>query len=92
MKLLFSDQQTGCSVKLVRYPAGQINPPHTHVVGHGMYVLKGSLVTHMGTFGPESFVWFPPREVMWHGAGADEELVALFMALGELNTQYVETD
>jgi len=92
VKPLFVDRETGCSVKLVRYPAGQINPSHRHRVGHGMYVLKGSLVTHMGTFESDSFVWFPAREVMWHGAGPDEELVVLFIALGKLQTKYVETD
>jgi hypothetical protein len=32
-------------------------------------VLEGELVTHKGTFGPGSFVWFPEGEVMEHGAG-----------------------
>ena len=51
-------------IRLVRYPAGVINPLHTHPCGHGMYVLEGQLVTHKGTFGPGYFVWFPEGETM----------------------------
>ena len=58
-KNLFIDQETGMEIRLVRYPAGIINPAHTHPCGHGMYVLEGTLVTHAGRYGPGSFVWFP---------------------------------
>ena len=53
-KELFSEPETGMLVRLVRYPAGIINPSHTHPCGHGMYVLEGTLVTHKGAFGPDS--------------------------------------
>src|SRR4029078_3612159 len=56
-KELFTDPETGVEIRLVRYPAGVINPEHTHPCGHGMYVLEGTLVTHTGRFGPGSFVW-----------------------------------
>src|SRR6476619_2146990 len=61
-KELFSDPDTGMLVRLVRYPAGVINPAHTHPCGHGMYVLEGTLVTHAGSYPPGSFVWFPEGE------------------------------
>ena len=67
-KELYTDPETGALVRLVRYPAGVINPSHTHPCGHGMYVLEGKLVTHDGTFDPGTFVWFPEGEVMEHGA------------------------
>lgn len=88
MRPLFTDLQSRNAVLMVRYPAGQINPPHSHPVGHGMYVLRGLLVTHRGTFGPGTFVWFPAGEVMWHGAGPDEALEVLFMAGPNLRTDY----
>ena len=75
-------------VMLVRYPAGQMNAPHSHPVGHGMYVLEGSLVTNRGTFGPETFVWFPPGEMMTHGAGNDADLVLLLIAQRGVRTDY----
>jgi len=78
-KELFSDPETGMMVRLVRYPAGVINPRHTHPCGHGMYVLEGRLVTHRGTYGPGSFVWFPEGEVMEHGAGADGDCTVVFI-------------
>src|SRR6266508_2550223 len=73
-KELFSDPDTGMMVRLVRYPAGVINPSHTHPCGHGMYVLEGTLVTHVGTFGPGTFVWFPEGEVMEHGASTEGDV------------------
>ena len=68
-KDLYTDPETGAEIRLVRYPAGLVNPAHTHPCGHGLYVLEGDLVTHKGTFGPGTFVWFPEGEVMEHGAG-----------------------
>jgi len=49
-KELYTDPETSALIRLVRYPAGVINPKHTHPCGHGMYVLEGKLVTHAGTF------------------------------------------
>ncbi|MEO8133113.1 MAG: cupin domain-containing protein [Betaproteobacteria bacterium] len=89
MKPLFRNARTGDITILVRYPAGEINPRHTHPVGHGMYVLKGTLVTHRGTFGRDTFVWFPPNEVMFHGAGPEGELVVMFMTSVDSCTDYV---
>lgn len=78
-KELFSDPDTGMMVRLVRYPAGVINPCHTHPCGHGMFVLQGQLATHKGTFGPGSFVWFPEGEVMEHGASPAGDVVVVFI-------------
>jgi quercetin dioxygenase-like cupin family protein len=78
-KELFTDPDTGMLVRLVRYPAGVINPRHTHPCGHGMYVLEGQLVTHKGSYGPGSFVWFPEGEVMEHGASSDGDVIAVFI-------------
>jgi quercetin dioxygenase-like cupin family protein len=78
-KELFSDPDTGMMVRLVRYPAGVINPAHTHPCGHGMYVLEGTLVTHRGEYGPGSFVWFPEGEVMTHGASTSGDVTVVFI-------------
>lgn len=78
-KEFFSDPETGMLVRLVRYPAGVINPRHTHPCGHGMYVLEGNLVTHKGTYPPGSFVWFPEGEVMEHGASAEGDVTVVFI-------------
>ena len=66
-------------VRLVRYPAGFINPLHTHHCGHGMYVLEGDLVTHEGRYGPGSFVWFHEGSEMEHGATAESDVTVLFI-------------
>lgn len=78
-KELFIEPETGMEVRLVRYPAGFINPRHTHPCGHGMYVLEGMLVTHEGRHGPGSFVWFPEGPEMEHGATAEEDVTVLFI-------------
>src|SRR3954449_255287 len=89
-KELYNDPETGAEVRLVRYPAGVVNPRHTHPCGHGMYVLEGRLVTHRGTFGPGTFVWFPEGEVMEHGATADADVTVLFVTNKRFRMDYVE--
>ena len=88
-KELFSDPDTGMMVRLVRYPAGVINPSHTHPCGHGMYVLEGRLVTHKGSYGPGSFVWFPEGEVMEHGASAEGDVTVVFITNKPFRIDYV---
>jgi len=78
-KNLFTDPETGMEIRLVRYPAGLINRRHTHPCAHGMYVIEGTLVTHVGQFGPGSFVWFPEGVVMEHGATAESDVTVLFI-------------
>ena len=41
-----------------------MNPARTHPCGHGGHVLEADLVTHKGTFGPGTFVWFPVADAM----------------------------
>lgn len=89
-KELYTDPETGGLIRLVRYPAGVINPKHTHPCGHGMYVLEGNLVTHNGTFGPGTFVWFPEGEVMEHGASAEGDVVVVFVTNKTFRIDYVE--
>jgi quercetin dioxygenase-like cupin family protein len=88
-KELFNDPETGMLVRLVRYPAGVINPSHTHPCGHGMYVLEGTLVTHKGTFRPGSFVWFPEGEVMEHGASSAGDVTVVFITNKSFRIDYV---
>lgn len=88
-KNLYTEPETGMEIRLVRYPAGIINPAHTHPCGHGMYVLEGTLVTHEGRYAPGSFVWFPEGQVMEHGASADADVVVLFITNKPFRIDYV---
>src|ERR1041385_7926750 len=88
-KELYTDPETGVLIRLVRYPAGVINPSHTHPCGHGMYVLEGKLVTHAGTFGPGTFVWFPEGEVMEHGASGEGDVTFLLVTNKPFRFDYV---
>ena len=78
-KNLIMDEDTGMEIRLVRYPAGAVNPRHTHPCAHGMYVLEGTLVTHDGNYGPGHFVWFPEGSIMEHGATAAQDVTVLFI-------------
>ncbi|MBK9169930.1 MAG: cupin domain-containing protein [Bryobacterales bacterium] len=78
-KELFADPDTGMQVRIVRYPAGILNPRHTHPCAHGMYVLEGTLVTHEGSYGPGTFVWFPEGPAMEHGASAESDVTVVFI-------------
>ena len=89
-KNLYTDPETGGEIRLVRYPAGVINPSHTHPCGHGMFVLEGTLVTHRGRFGPGTFVWFPEGEVMEHGASPDGDVVVVFITNKAFRIDYVD--
>jgi len=88
-KMLYVDPQTGADIRIVRYPAGIINPAHTHPCGHGMYVLEGTLVTHKGSYGPGFFVWFPEGETMEHGASSDGDVTVLFITNKSFRIDYV---
>jgi quercetin dioxygenase-like cupin family protein len=90
-KQLYTDPDSGAEIRLVRYPAGIINPLHTHPCGHGMYVLEGRLVTHKGSFGPHTFVWFPEGEAMEHGASADGDVTVLFITNKAFRIDYQDT-
>jgi hypothetical protein len=46
---------------------------------HGMFVLKGTLATHDGAFGPGTFAWFPEDMAMQHGATQTEPVTVLFL-------------
>ena len=89
-KSLFHDPRTGFEIRLVRYPAGLVNPWHTHPCGHGIYVLEGKLVTHHGAFGPGSFTWFPEGEPMQHGASPDGDVTVLFVTDKHFRIDYLD--
>lgn len=90
-KFLVDDPETGMGVRLVRYPAGVLNPWHTHPCAHGMYVLEGVLVTHLGKHGPGSFIWSPEGNVMQHGATAEGDVTVLFITNKRFDITYQPT-
>ena len=87
-KNLVEDPETGMEIRLVRYPAGVVNPLHTHPCAHGMYVLSGTLVTHAGSWGPGSFVWFPEGIEMEHGASVEGDTTVLFITNKRFEIHY----
>ena len=87
-KNLVEDPETGMEIRLVRYPAGVLNPSHVHPCAHGMYVLEGTLVTHEGQYGPGHFVWFPEGTVMRHGASPEGDVTVLFITNKRFDIHY----
>ena len=86
---LIHDEDTGMCVKMVKHPAGVVTPWHTHPCAHGNYVLKGTLRTNIGDFGPGTFVWFPEGTEMEHGAKEDEEVEFLFFTNKEFAINFL---
>lgn len=87
-KNLIEDPQTGVEIRLVRYPAGVVNPWHKHPCAHGMYVLEGTLSTPEGNYGPGNFVWFPEGMLMEHGATAEGDVTVLFITNKRFEIHY----
>jgi quercetin dioxygenase-like cupin family protein len=87
-KNLIEDPDTGMEIRLVRYPAGVVNPLHTHPCAHGMYVLEGTLVTRKGRYGPGHFVWFPEGNVMEHGPAEGQDVTVLFITNKRFEIHY----
>jgi len=87
-KNLIEDPDTGMEIRLVKYPAGIINPLHTHPCAHGMYVLEGTLVANGRSYGPGNFVWFPEGAPMDHGASAEADVVVLFITNKRFEIHY----
>lgn len=90
LKPLLQDLDTGMIIRMVRYPAGFLNKWHFHTCSHGMFVLEGTLVTHVGVHGPGSFVWFPEGMRMEHGATVKSDVVALFITNKPFDIHYEE--
>jgi quercetin dioxygenase-like cupin family protein len=88
-KGLLQDPDTGMEITLARYPAGFTTKWHTHNCAHGMYVLEGTLVTHAGSYGPGSFVWFPQGMLMEHGAPPDSAVTMLFITNKKFDIEFV---
>jgi anti-sigma factor ChrR (cupin superfamily) len=86
-RTLIQDEDTGMMVRLITYPKGSVTPEHDHNCAHGMYVLKGTLHTDRGDFGPGSFVWFKEGCVAEHG-GLDEDVTVVFITNKPFNINY----
>ncbi|GEM_PF-868069 len=87
-KFFVEDEETGATIKRIIYPAGCMIPWHTHTCNHGLYVLKGKLVTNVGDFGPGDFVWFKAGTQMYHGA-EEEDVDVLFMSDSKVDINYL---
>lgn len=83
-RILVDDPDTGMSVAHICYPEGFYVPLHTHTCGHGYYILKGTLYTSEGNFGPGSFIWFKKGVKMEHGA-RDGDVEAIAFANGPMD-------
>ncbi len=88
-KELTTEPETGMMIEMIRYPKGCMIPSHTHHCGHGIYVLRGTLVTSEGNFKPGDYVWFDEGTVMTHGAGEEEDVDILFITNKKLDMNYL---
>ena len=73
---------------LVYHRDGSVIPRESSIPG--TLILAATDVTHAGTFGPGTFVWFPEGEVMEHGAGTEGDVAVLFVTNKAFRIDYVD--
>jgi len=83
-KCFLEDPETGVTVRPVKYPAGFTNSWYAHPCAHGMFVRKGTPVTHQGNFESDYFVGFPEGTTMGHGTTQQKDATALFHCQQEI--------
>lgn len=59
MKLLKINEETGSLTALVKFPAGFVEPRHSHSVGHMVYVIENELGSGNSAYG-EGTYWYAP--------------------------------
>ena len=88
-KRMIAAEDEGVIVNFTRYEKGYMKPAHTHTCSHGMYVIKGTLRTDEGDFGPGTFVWHTAGCLCTHGATENEDVEFLFIANKEFDIHYL---
>lgn len=78
-KQMIADRETGMVVNFSRYPAGFRKPRYQMSCAHGMYIIKGAMVTDHGVFGPGNFIWYPKGCACEMTVTADEDCLFLFV-------------
>lgn len=87
--MLHEDEDTGMSVSLVRYTKGEPSAVHRHTCGKGEYVLRGTLHTEHGDFGPGTLIWWKPGSLMFHGATMQEDCDVLLITDRPFDIEYM---
>ena len=59
MKLLDSNEETGSLTALMKFPAGFVEPRHSHSVGHVVYVIENELGSGNSAY-KEGTYWYAP--------------------------------
>lgn len=88
-KKLIEDFDTGMKINISKWPAGVITTTHIHHCAHGIYVMERILKTHLGTFGPGSFVWFAEGDIQEHGATAETDVIGMFITNKTFDIEYL---
>ncbi len=89
-KCLVTDPLNGMIVNVSKYPKGYHLAWHKHSCAHGMYVIKGSMETNLGTVKAGDFVWWPAGVAMEHGATATEDCEFLFVTNSPFDIEFTE--
>ncbi len=57
VKVLYQDRQTEHTDMLVKFPAGYVEPEHTHDASHSIIVLEGLQIVNGEVMQPGDYVW-----------------------------------
>ena len=88
-KQMIVDRETGMVVNFSRYPAGFRKPRYQLNCAHGMYIIKGAMVTDHGVFGPGNFIWYPKGCACEMTVTADEDCLFLFVTNRNYRIQFL---
>jgi hypothetical protein len=88
-KQMIVDRETGMVVNFSRYPAGFRKPRFQLNCAHGMYIIKGAMVTDHGVFGPGNFIWYPKGCACEMTVTADEDCLFLFVTNRSYRIQFL---
>ena len=87
-KNLIEDAETGMEIRLVRYPAGVINPRTHSPVCPWDVCVRRNLGHSFRKLWTGSFVWFPEGTTMEHGASASGDTTVVFITNKRFEIHY----
>jgi anti-sigma factor ChrR (cupin superfamily) len=86
VKIYYHDPETQHTDMLVRFPAGYVEPRHTHESSHSVLVLEGLQVANGEPMRPGDYVWASGKEP--HGPFEYPEGCVVFASFRGPSTQH----
>ena len=79
MKVFAEDLETGRTDALIEFPAGYVEPRHTHAASHSAFLLRGRWIVEGRELQPGSYFYGPAGEDQPHGPFESPEGTLIFI-------------